>query len=49
MFHSYVVGKMISIYKRMAKEALLGRIAHGKTEKTKLVPKLNPQTEFNKK
>ena len=27
------VEKMISIYKRMANEALLGRITHGKTQK----------------
>ena len=49
MFHSNVVEKMISIYKRMANEALLRRITHGKTEKTKWVPKFKPQTEFKKK
>ena len=31
--NSNVVEKMISIYKRMASEALLGRITHGKTQK----------------
>ena len=33
MFNSNVVEKMISICKRMASEALLGRITHGKTQK----------------
>ena len=41
---------MISIYERMPNEAMLRRITHSKTQKkTKLVPKFNPQTEFNKK
>ena len=33
MINSNVVEKMISIYKQMASEALLGRITHGKTQK----------------
>ena len=44
-----VVETMISIYERMANEALLRKITHGKTQKTKWVLKFNPQTEFNKK
>ena len=44
-----VVEKMISIYKQMANESLLGRKTHGKTQKPKWVPKFNPQSEFNKK
>ena len=35
MFNSNVVEKMISIYKRMANEALLGKITHGKAQKPK--------------
>ena len=49
MFNSNVVEIMISIYKRVANKALLGRITHGKTQKPKWVPKFNPLTEFKKK
>ena len=44
-----VVETMISIYQRMANEAILRRITHGKTQKTNRVLKFNLQTESNKK